>query len=46
MLKMCRDLGFEVAANPEDLSLRKVRLTLPLKSPAVRKNAHDLVTLR
>ena len=30
MLQMCRELGFDVAADPEDLSLRKVRLKLPL----------------
>jgi acetyltransferase len=30
MLKMCRDLGFDIAADPEDLTLRKVRLKLPL----------------
>jgi len=29
MLEMCRALGFEVSADPEDLSLRKVRLKLP-----------------
>jgi acetyltransferase len=29
MLEMCRALGFEIAADPEDLSIRKVRLTLP-----------------
>jgi acetyltransferase len=32
MLNMCRKLGFEIAADPEDLTLRKVRLKLPLKS--------------
>jgi len=31
MLDMCRSLGFEIAANPEDLSLRKVRLRLPAR---------------
>ena len=30
MLKMCRELGFDVAIDPEDLALRKVRLKLPL----------------
>jgi acetyltransferase len=30
MLKMCRDLGFEVTPDPEDLGLRKVRLKFPL----------------
>jgi acetyltransferase len=30
MLKMCRGLGFDIAADPEDLTLRKVRLKLPL----------------
>jgi acetyltransferase len=29
MLEMCRALGFEVSADPEDLSIRKVRLKLP-----------------
>jgi len=29
MLEMCRALGFEVSADPEDLTLRKVRLKLP-----------------
>jgi acetyltransferase len=46
MLKMCRELGFEIAADPEDLSLRRVRLSLPLSSATVRKSALDLVTLR
>jgi acetyltransferase len=31
MLEMCRSLGFEIAANPEDVSLRKVRLKLPAR---------------
>ena len=30
MVKMCRELGFDIAADPEDLSLRKVSLKLPL----------------
>ncbi|MGK2921880.1 MAG: bifunctional acetate--CoA ligase family protein/GNAT family N-acetyltransferase [Methyloceanibacter sp.] len=30
MLEMCRALGFEISADPEDLSLRKVRLKLPV----------------
>lgn len=30
MLQMCRELGFEIAVDPEDLTLRKVRLKLPL----------------
>jgi acetyltransferase len=34
MLRMCRDLGFDIAADPEDLTLRKVRLKLPPKSAA------------
>ncbi len=34
MLKVCRELGFEIAADPENLTLRKVRLKLPLKSTA------------
>ena len=29
MLDMCRALGFEIRADPEDMSLRKVRLRLP-----------------
>ena len=29
MLEMCQALGFEISADPEDLSLRKVRLKLP-----------------
>jgi acetyltransferase len=28
MLKMCRELGFDIAADPEDLSMRKVSLKL------------------
>jgi len=31
MLQMCRDLGFDISVDPEDMSLRKVRLTLPLR---------------
>ena len=31
MIDMCRSLGFEITANPEDLSLRKVRLKLPAR---------------
>jgi acetyltransferase len=31
MLEMCRSFGFEIAANPEDVSLRKVRLKLPAR---------------
>ena len=34
MLKMCRELGFEIEADPEDLALRKVRLKLPLEKMA------------
>jgi acetyltransferase len=30
MLSMCRELGFDIAASSEDLSLRKVSLKLPL----------------
>ena len=37
MLQMCRDLGFDIAADPDDLSLRKVRLKLPALGDA--KNA-------
>ncbi|HEX2447838.1 MAG TPA: bifunctional acetate--CoA ligase family protein/GNAT family N-acetyltransferase [Methyloceanibacter sp.] len=29
MLEMCRALGFEIATDPEDASIRKVRLKLP-----------------
>ena len=29
MLEMCRALGFEIAADTEDMSIRKVRLKLP-----------------
>ena len=29
MLEMCRALGFEIAPDPEDMSIRKVRLKLP-----------------
>jgi len=29
MLEMCEALGFEISPDPEDLSLRKVRLKLP-----------------
>jgi acetyltransferase len=29
MLEMCRALGFAISPDPEDLSIRKVRLTLP-----------------
>jgi hypothetical protein len=29
MLDMCRALGFEIAADPDDSSIRKVRLKLP-----------------
>jgi acetyltransferase len=32
MLKMCRELGFDITADPEDLSLRRVRLKLPLEA--------------
>ena len=35
MLKMCRELGFDIAADPEDLSLRRVQLKLPLKPAAL-----------
>ena len=33
MLDMCRALGFEIVADPEDLSIRKVRLKLPAGLP-------------
>jgi acetyltransferase len=32
MLKMCRELGFEIEADPEDLGLRNVRLKLPFET--------------
>ena len=32
MLRMCTELGFDIAVDPEDFTLRKVRLKLPLKS--------------
>jgi acetyltransferase len=32
MLQMCRELGFDISLDPEDMSLRKVRLTLPLSA--------------
>jgi len=32
MLKMCRELGFDITADREDLSLRRVRLKLPLEA--------------
>jgi hypothetical protein len=37
MLQMCRELGFDISVDPEDMSLRKVRLTLPLKAHAVAR---------
>jgi acetyltransferase len=38
MLKMCRELGFDIAADPEDLSVRKVRLQLPLETAPVKSS--------
>ena len=38
MLKMCRELGFDITADPEDLSLRKVRLRLPLETAQVKSS--------
>lgn len=38
MLQMCRDLGFDIAPDPDDLSLRKVRLSLPLKAAAATRS--------
>ena len=35
MIEMCRALGFEISADPEDLSIRKVRLKLPTGLQAV-----------
>ena len=37
MLQMCRELGFDISVDPEDMSLRKVKLTLPLKAHAVAR---------
>ncbi len=37
MLQMCRELGFDIAADPEDLSLRHVRLSLPLASSSAMR---------
>jgi acetyltransferase len=37
MLQMCRELGFEIGADPEDLSLYKVRLKLPHAAEACRR---------
>ena len=37
MLKMCRELGFDIAIDPEDLALRKVRLKLPLRRSTANK---------
>ena len=34
MLKMCRELGFGIAANPEDPGLSKVRMKFPLAAKA------------
>jgi acetyltransferase len=31
MIDMCRSLGFEISTDPEDMSLRKVRLRLPAR---------------
>jgi acetyltransferase len=36
MLDMCRALGFEIATDPEDVSIRKVRLKLPTSLQSVR----------
>ena len=38
MLKMCRELGFDIAIDPEDLALRKVRLKLPLRRCEARED--------
>ncbi len=37
-LKMRRELGFDIAADPEDLSVRKVRLQLPLETAPVKSS--------
>ena len=44
MLEMCRALGFEIAADPEDMSIRKVRLELPasLQAREARRGAGRL----
>jgi acetyltransferase len=38
MLKMCRELGFDIAVDPEDMSVRKVRLQLPLETAPVKSS--------
>ena len=40
MLQMCRDMGFDITPEPEDLGLRKVRLTLPVGGKAA-PSAHS-----
>ena len=40
MLQMCRDMGFDITPDPEDLGLRKVRLTLPVGGKAA-PSAHS-----
>jgi acetyltransferase len=38
MLGMCRELGFDIAVDPDDLALRKVRLKLPIAGSAETGN--------
>ena len=38
MLKMCREHGFDIAPDPEDLSVRRVRLELPLETAPVKSS--------
>jgi acetyltransferase len=35
MLAMCREIGFDIAADPEEPGIRKVRLRLPLDAKAI-----------
>jgi acetyltransferase len=42
MLDMCRALGFEISADPEDFSIRKVRLTLPAGLPDAERLEAEL----
>ena len=38
MLKMCREHGFDIAPDPEDLSVRRVWLELPLETAPVKSS--------
>jgi acetyltransferase len=44
MLEMCRALGFEIAADPEDMSIRKVRLELPATLQGAARLAEEPVS--